>query len=494
MKNQNISMILTSLKKVYSDLTYTVLTLSLGINILLVYYLVFLKTTTFEVFFSSNIPFYNWSSIFLTLLNSILFGIAISFVLYSYRQKTLDSSSSSNSFFGAVFGAISTGCPVCGAYLLPLLGIAGSLAAFPLQGLEIKILSVFLLIYAVFESSKTISGVCSVPKNKLFSQTKKDFIININKQTLPQAKPFAILIVLISVVYTLPLLPSKYKLSFSAQSSLISNTQNKSEGFSNANTAKLYALVNPKEGYTVNATFGDIGPRLIEEGAIDLEKFEKLYEKSGVPLTEAQMKILTEGSNENIKIDKENAYFLINFLWATGLANKNVILDEGDMTKYGESRIGSFASTGGWTLGKKPATEIYSNANLINLTAQQQSIVDEAANGTYRPCCGNSTAFPDCNHGMAMLGLYELMASQGASVDELFEAGKYFNAFWFPQQTLDIATYFKARENKDFDEIDPKIVVSNEFSSGGGWSKTKRWLADNNLVEKAPSGGGGCGV
>ena len=37
---------------------------------------------------------------------------------------------------------------------------------------------------------------------------------------------------------------------------------------------------------------------------------------------------------------------------------------------------------------------------------------------------------------MAMLGLLELMASQGATTDQIFEAAKNIDAFWFPQQTL----------------------------------------------------------
>jgi hypothetical protein len=40
---------------------------------------------------------------------------------------------------------------------------------------------------------------------------------------------------------------------------------------------------------------------------------------------------------------------------------------------------------------------------------------------------------------MAMLGLLQLMASQ----DEMFETAKYFNAFWYPSQTFEIATFYK---------------------------------------------------
>jgi hypothetical protein len=48
--------------------------------------------------------------------------------------------------------------------------------------------------------------------------------------------------------------------------------------------------------------------------------------------------------------------------------------------------------------------------DLIPLTAEQQALVEEVAAEIYRPCCNNSTLFPDCNHGMAMLGFLELLA------------------------------------------------------------------------------------
>ena len=94
---------------------------------------------------------------------------------------------------------------------------------------------------------------------------------------------------------------------------------------------------------------------------------------------------------------------------------------------------------------------------------------------------------------MAMLGLFELMASQEASVDELFEAAKYFNAFWFPQQTLDLATYFKATSGQSFAEMDPRTMVSMGYASGQGWSAVRQWLVEQDLGEEVP-GGGGCGV
>mgnify|MGYP001573559178 CR=1 FL=1 len=263
---------------------------------------------------------------------------------------------------------------------------------------------------------------------------------------------------------------------------------------SSIDSANILQKINPTDGYTINAVYGDIGPKLLAAGAIDFEKMKALYEEAGQPLTEAEVKILTKGSDEKIKISPENSYFLLNFLWAAGLANKNIILDEGPMMKYGEGKIGNFASTGGWTLGTKEATELYSKYKIVSLDSKQQAILDDFAFNSYRPCCSNPTGFPDCNHGMAALGLGEIMASQGASAEEIFEAFKYVNAFWFPQTYFDIANYFQAREGKDWQDVDARTVAGKDYSTPQGWQRVRQWLSDNNLIEKAPSSGGGCGV
>jgi hypothetical protein len=145
-------------------------------------------------------------------------------------------------------------------------------------------------------------------------------------------------------------------------------------------------------------------------------------------------------------INSQNAYYLLNFFWAVGLVNQNVILTDGPMVQNNGGQYESFASTGGWSLATKPITQLYASLDLIPLTEEQQELVEEVAQHVYRPCCDNPTHFPDCNHGMAMLGILELMASQGATADEMFEAAKYVNAYWFPQQTLEAALYLKTNQ------------------------------------------------
>ena len=164
------------------------------------------------------------------------------------------------------------------------------------------------------------------------------------------------------------------------------------------------------------------------------------------------------------------------------------------MMQNGEDEVGRFASTGGWTVGAKPATELYSSAPIITLNPEQQARLEEVASGVYRPCCDNHTAFPDCNHGMAMLGLLELMASQGATEDEMFEAAKYVNAFWFPQQMLEVAVYFEAAQGVSFADLDGRLASGPDTFSGRGFGYVHQWLAENGLLEQLPGAGGSCGV
>ena len=247
--------------------------------------------------------------------------------------------------------------------------------------------------------------------------------------------------------------------------------------------------------YQLAASYSNLGPQLLETGGIDFEKFTAIYQRAGQPLSNKQLAILQEGTDEPIVMNAKNAYFLLNFLWALGLVNKNPILTEGTMMQYGgEAQIARFASTGGWTIGSKQPAELYAASELISLTPEQQALLEEVAAAVYRPCCNNPTAFPDCNHGMAMLGLLELMASQGADANAMFEAAKWANAFWFPQQSQELARFFQASKNQDFDEINAQQAVSAATFSSSGFRSVHQWLADNNLLEQAPSSGNSCGV
>lgn len=257
-------------------------------------------------------------------------------------------------------------------------------------------------------------------------------------------------------------------------------------------TNELNKEVFPADGYNTGAKWGNIGPELIKSGAIDQNKFKELYSQ-GSGLSAEELAILETGSDSTIRITKENSHFVLNMLWAFGLAQKNSLLTEGDMIKYGDYK--KFASTGGWTIAAKPIDEFYSKFNWLNLTANQEERIKNIASNVYRPCCNNHTAFPDCNHGMAALGLIEIMAAAGNSDTEIYEALKYFNSFWFASSYLETAIYFKEIKGINWDKVDAKEILSKEYSSASGWANNihKELQKHPNLLPKTEEGGG-CGV
>ncbi len=252
---------------------------------------------------------------------------------------------------------------------------------------------------------------------------------------------------------------------------------------------KIKKVVLPDEGFRIRAAFGNLGPKLIEVGAIDLKKFEANFQTDG-GLTEDQKEILTKETALPITINEKNATFMVDFFWALGLANKNKILDEGPMAKD-RTQLGNFASTGGWTLGRDKAVDLFSRYEIIKLTGDQQKMVEEIVSNVFRPCCGNPTSFPDCNHGMAALGLTEYLASKGFPREEIYRTILYFNSFWFPQNYLDLAAYFQLK-GTDWSKVNPEMVLGESYSSGQGYARIKSEL-DTKTGVQPPSGGSGRG-
>ena len=245
--------------------------------------------------------------------------------------------------------------------------------------------------------------------------------------------------------------------------------------------------VMPQAGYRVAIRWGEVGKKLVAAGGIDLAKYRKNYQGER---EQELLTYLTSEKEEGITINSENAYFWVNTLWALGLTQKSDVLDKGVMGAD-RSKLGNYASTGGWTLGAKDAVALFSSAEIIPLTSEQNQMVKQISDGIYRPCCGNPTSFPDCNHGMAILGLVELMVSQGFSEEEIYQAALKFNSYWFGDTYIDLAYYFRTKEGKTWDQVDPKVVLSAQYSSGQGYAAIKKQIG---TIPGKPQRGGSCGA
>ncbi len=243
----------------------------------------------------------------------------------------------------------------------------------------------------------------------------------------------------------------------------------------------------PVAGVELPVTWGDLGKKLISAGVIDEQKFKDVY--SG-QFTDEYQKLLTGNNESKIIINDNNAGYLLNLFWALGLSNGNEILNDPKEMKNPQYRgAANFASTGGWTVAVGSAMDHYNRHLFFQLTLEQQALVDKISRGVYRPCCGNSTHFPDCNHGMAMLGLLELMASQGASEQDMWKAALAVNSYWFPDTYLTIATYMKGK-GVEWKDVNPQEILGANYSSGQGFARISAQVAP---VSGSRSGGG-CGI
>src|SRR3989344_9136263 len=93
-------------------------------------------------------PVYLWSYAILTFGTIILFGINAALFIYRLRKFGLPKLKvAGGTGLGALVGIAASACPVCGSVLLSAIGIAGGLAVFPLQGLELKAISFCLMAF-----------------------------------------------------------------------------------------------------------------------------------------------------------------------------------------------------------------------------------------------------------------------------------------------------------------------------------------------------------
>lgn len=250
----------------------------------------------------------------------------------------------------------------------------------------------------------------------------------------------------------------------------------------------LKQKVLPQKGYVLAVKWDDVGKQLLESGIIDKTKYEELFVSD--PVAKKEMAHMMNASSDNMTINEGNARFMVNTLWALGLVNKNKILEDGSMKTYGKGNVMGFASTGGWNLGSKPTSELYSSAPMIKLTVEQQELVKKIAQNVYRPCCGNSTEFPDCNHGMAALGYIELAVAQGVPEKQIYRDLLELNSFWFPQQYVELAAYFN-QQNISWDKVDAQTALGPQYSSAQGSQQVRQ------AVQSVPGLNiqqGGCGA
>ena len=88
-----------------------------------------------------------------------------------------------------------------------------------------------------------------------------------------------------------------------------------------------------------------------------------------------------------------------------------------------------------------------------------------------------------------MLGLLELMASQGASEQDMWETALVVNSYWFPDTYLTIATYMK-NKGVEWKDVNPQEILGVNYSSASGYAR----VASQIVQPQEERLRGGCGI
>ncbi|MBI2641729.1 hypothetical protein HYW87_04010 [Candidatus Roizmanbacteria bacterium] len=440
-----------------------------------------------------RVPLYFWPYVILTIGTLILFGINVPLLVYRWRKYGLPTiRGQAGGGVGAVIGVLASACPVCGSTLLSIIGVAGGLTVFPLQGLELKALSFGLMLIPIWLIKRELKifakggKECPVAKNPSFKKHEWPILLSLIFLTF----------ILLSTAWTM-LKTDPAIARVITKSELVNPGDNKLNTLTNPKTGnKIYdevvAKVLPEKGFQSKISLKDSVVNLVEAGVIDKQKFENIYKERGGLPTELK-DVLTKATDQKILLTRANANYYVNLLWPLGLANYMSTNNKSPI--LGDSLF-NFASTGGWDLGKEENGGAYFNKlTIVPLTKEQEDLVTKIGQNTYRPCCDNSTFYQDCNHGSALLGLLQLGASQGLTEQELYKEAVAFNSFWFPHNYIQTALYFKVIKNMDWEYVNPKEVMGYNYSAVSQWSKNvaQEIAKIPNLIPKQ-EGGGSCGV
>lgn len=87
------------------------------------------------------------------------FLLALSIVLHKHKFDLLKNANLNKfGFAGIFFGLFTSGCSICPPLILSIIGLPAAVSIFPFGGIELKILSIALLIASICLISKSIEN------------------------------------------------------------------------------------------------------------------------------------------------------------------------------------------------------------------------------------------------------------------------------------------------------------------------------------------------
>jgi len=407
------------------------------------------EPTSFEIFYI----------VFSTIISALITTITIYATKMKFKGGQQGKSVSVVGLTTSIFGAV---CPAClGVNLLAFGNVFTTQLPFLIPYLFwIQIAGMLLLVLGlVMVAKNTYDKKCIMcATDPLFEKSEK-------KSTINSELGPAFLVV---AVFAIGLFIYQLVTVFNGMHTQPTRTVTKgiitTDQGEEINIHDIIETVTPKAGFITQVRWRDVVTKMINDGSLNPQKLETIITQRYGQEMKPEWKAILAGEDANLTINNDNAVFMMYILWTLAKHNNNEILLSSPIAEYfSDYDIG---------VGRPG----YGDVSLLTLTPSQQKIAKKVAENAYRPCCGNSTAVPDCSHGFSALGLVELMASQGFSEKEIFETFIQFNSFWFPETYIKNALYIKVTEGLDWKDISKERMASDQYSTIQGSFTAKNYL------------------
>ena len=160
-------MLKLTIKDVLKQKPFGMIGIISGISLGILYYFLTLEMALTHMATEIELlPMYMTASITLTVIVAVLAGINIALVAYNIKtQRNKNIKNGTSAILGGALTAFTPGCPACTTSLSAVLGIVGGLAIFPLQGLELKLVSIGALTFSIWWAMRNINNAtCCVMK------------------------------------------------------------------------------------------------------------------------------------------------------------------------------------------------------------------------------------------------------------------------------------------------------------------------------------------
>ncbi len=160
-------MLKLTIKDVLKQKPFGMIGIISGISLGILYYFLTLEMALTHMATEMELlPMYMTASITLTVIVAVLAGINIALVAYNIKtQRNKNIKNGTSAILGGALTAFTPGCPACTTSLSAILGIVGGLAIFPLQGLELKLVSIGALTFSIWWAMRNINNAtCCVMK------------------------------------------------------------------------------------------------------------------------------------------------------------------------------------------------------------------------------------------------------------------------------------------------------------------------------------------